>query len=94
MEPTGIAKGFVISSSDTWEGGDNSDIDRKSGFCSPSVDDISWHEKGVECATEPLPLPILLPPSERGIIGGQSANDLLMINVYLPSHFFDLLKFS
>jgi hypothetical protein len=74
-----------------------SDVDGKSKNYSSSLEVISWYEKVVDCATEPL-LPLTPTPFERGVIGGQSINDILMIKglidtqVYL--HFFDLISFS
>ena len=73
------------------------DVDGKSKIYSPSFDVILWYEKVVDCAPEPL-LPLTRTPLERGVIGGQSVNDTLMIKglidtqVYL--HFFDLSSFS
>jgi len=73
------------------------DVDGKSKIYMPSLDVISWYEKVVNCALEPL-LPLTPTPFERGVIGSQSVNDILMIkgliNTQAYLHFFDLLSFS
>ena len=65
-------------------------------ICPSSLDIISWYEKVVDCRAEPLPF---TPASfERGVIGGLSTNDILMIKgliappVYIQ--FLDLGSFS
>jgi hypothetical protein len=75
------------------ESTEGSDVDKT---YLPSSDIISWYENMVDCAPEPL-LPLPPTPFERGNIGGQSVNDVLMIKglihppVYLQ--FFDLNSF-
>ena len=63
----------------------------------PSSSEIlSWYEQVAESAPEPLPL---IPGSfERGVIGGMSTNDVLMIKGLIDSRvyiqFLDLSLFS
>lgn len=75
---------------------DIEDIEEKPPIGPASVDILSWYEKVAESAPEPPPL---VPGSfERGVIGGLSANDILMIKglidppVYIQ--FLDLNPFS
>ena len=94
--------------SDTWDvqtGGDDSDIvderteasavEAKSEIDSLLVFVKSWSEKVVDCV--PTLLPLTPSPFERGVIGGQSVNDVLMIKGLIPPptyfHFFDLSSF-
>jgi hypothetical protein len=72
------------------------DVEETPPTCSTSSDIVSWYEKVAESAPEP---PTLVPGSfERGVIGGQSVNDILMIKglidppVYIQ--FLDLTTFS
>jgi hypothetical protein len=72
------------------------DVKEKPPTCPTSFDIVSWYEKVAESAPEPLPL---IPGSfERGVIGGQSVNDLLMvkglINPPVYIQFLDLSIFS
>lgn len=72
------------------------DVEEKSAVCCSSSDIISWYEKVVGDGVEPLPLTSA--PYERGVVGGSSTNDILMIKglidprVYI--HLFDLSRFS
>ena len=72
------------------------DVDEQppTGLSSPDVS--SWNEQVVEFTPEPLPL---IPGSfERGVIGGMSTNDVLMIKGLIDPlqyiQFFDLSVFS
>ncbi len=72
------------------------DVEEKPPTGPPSSDILSWYEQVAEFAPEPLPL---IPGSfERGVIGGMSTNDVLMIKglidppVYIQ--FLDLGSFS
>jgi len=95
----------LLAASEAWgvrtvngtEDSDNIDaIKEKPPTCPTSSDITSWYEKVAESAPKPLPL---IPGSfERGVIGGQSVNDILMIKglidppVYIQ--FLDLSTFS
>ena len=53
------------------------DVEEKPPTGPSSSDILSWYEQVAESAPEPLPL---MPGSfERGVIGGMSTNDVLMI---------------
>ncbi len=72
------------------------DVEEKPPTGLSSSDVLSWYEQVAESAPEPLPL---IPGSfERGVIGGMSTNDVLMIKglidppVYIQ--FLDLSSFS
>ena len=72
------------------------DVEEKPPTGPSSSDILSWYEQVAESAPEPLPL---IPGSfERGVIGGMSTNDVLMIKglidplVYIQ--FLDLSSFS
>ncbi|KAM6499398.1 hypothetical protein JOM56_004906 [Amanita muscaria] len=72
------------------------DVEEKPPTGPSSSDILSWYEQVAESAPEPLPL---IPGSfERGVIGGMSTNDVLMIKglidppVYIQ--FLDLSLFS
>ncbi|KAF8334436.1 hypothetical protein F5887DRAFT_1139377 [Amanita rubescens] len=72
------------------------DVEEKPSTGPSSSDILSWYEQVTESVPEPLPL---IPGSfERGVIGGMSTNDILMIKglidpiVYIQ--FFDLSLFS
>ncbi|KIL56388.1 hypothetical protein M378DRAFT_172785 [Amanita muscaria Koide BX008] len=72
------------------------DVEEKPPTGPSSLDILSWYEQVAESAPEPLPL---IPGSfKRGVIGGMSANDILMIKglidppVYIQ--FLDLSSFS
>jgi hypothetical protein len=53
------------------------DVKEKPPTCPTSFDIVSWYEKVAKCAPEPL---TLVPGSfKRGVISGQSVNDILMI---------------
>ena len=103
-----VSSSPLTIASDTWDdqtGGDNSDVvderteasavEAKSEIDSLLVDVKSWSEKVVDCV--PTTLPLTPSPFERGIIGGQSVNDVLMIRGLIPPptyfHFFDLSSF-
>ncbi|KIL64492.1 hypothetical protein M378DRAFT_163271 [Amanita muscaria Koide BX008] len=72
------------------------DVEEKPAVCRSSSDILSWYEQVVGSGVEPLPLTSA--PYERGVVGGSSTNDILMIKglidprVYI--HFFDLSRFS
>jgi hypothetical protein len=101
-------KAGVTESSEAWDvqtaegaGGfesiDNGeDIEDKPTIHPSSFDIISWCEKVVDSGTEPFPLAPT--PFERGVLGGLSVNDVLMIKglidplVYIQ--FFDVSSFS
>jgi len=72
------------------------DVKEKPSVCPSSLDILSWYEKVVESMPEPLPL--IRGSFERGVIGGQSVNDILMIKglIYPPVYiqFLDLSVFS
>jgi hypothetical protein len=99
---TGVTS--LLAASKAW--GDNTedsddidaieDVKEKHPTCPTSFDIVSWYEKVAKSAPEPL---TLVPGSfERGVIGGQSVNDILMIKglinppVYIQ--FLDLTTFS
>ena len=72
------------------------DVDERppTGLSSPDIS--SWNEQVAEFTPEPLPL---IPGSfERGVIGGMSTNDVLMIKGLIDPlqyiQFFDLSVFS
>ena len=98
-----VTRSFVASASeDSAEGTEDLnkiyDTDGKSEMDSLPFDVISWYEEVVDCGpgSEPL-LPLAPAPFERGVIGGRSVNDTLMIKglihplVYV--HFLDLSSF-
>jgi len=72
------------------------DAEKKPGTCLSSFDIVSWRDQVVKSGAEP---PSLTPsPFERGTIGGQSGNDILMIKglIHPPvyTQFLDLRSFS
>jgi hypothetical protein len=92
-----------VRPSEGWSGtedsGDTGDVEAvqdKSAICPSSLDITVWYQKLVNSKPEP---PSLIPtPFERGVIGGMSVNDVLMvkglIHLLVYTQFMDLSSFS
>jgi hypothetical protein len=91
-----VTSGGWSGTEDPGDTGNVKAVEDKSTICPSSLDIISWYQTVIYSELEPPPL--IPTPFEKGIIGGMSVNDVLMVKglihplVYIQ--FMDLTSFS